>query len=1696
MTLEANVAALTTATTNLLDAVNVSKQTLDQRVADATAQANQATTNGAAQVALAANQVTLAANQAAAAASSAAAAGSSASSALAVFGTAAGLNAAQQIMLGHANTARNQAGLSAASAAAAAAASQQDLAGAQVAALHRSPNAITAAILYDTSRDSDGGAWIEQQEGKSWMREALNGAWLGVMHSEFIARMYAASLIGGAGAELVAAGTATAVGSWTAWGTGAAIAQNGSTVRLTRGTADGGAQRSFTTVAGCTYIVSLDVAATTNTGNSGIIASTTNGITGNLGNGITNYSGVGRRWFAFTATTTTSWLAVANYGPNGSTIDLSGISVREVLNPAVDVSGAYSQSPTDGRFYRLWKNLAAFSEDFTSSLYGKAGTTVAANASAGITGANTMDKLVASAANSEHNIEYVTAITVPAGMKVSVSVDVKAGELNRFRFWHGNTGAGSRVNAATGTVETSGGDTVTVTNLGGGIYRCTSTYIQPTTGNATFRLYALSNSVDTDVWTGDGTSGIFFDRFQIELGDPTSYEARTDAAVTATRSQTEVFRGNTAKFPRLAAIVAEALGVTIYDLTQPGRPLWMHFRRSGASVLLNNGTMNMSLAARDGKLFIGGDSGGGLWEVDWIADRAWRHHPSATPNTGAWKYGLALRNNPPDSGYNSVLRYTGLPTQNGNVNAVAVTVRPTAPIDPVTLMPIPTIGVAVGTGNAGQIGTVLMDDGTAVNYSSPSNDGTSVAFTRRGEVVWTGSQTTGVVVTPLQTANVSNLFSAPPSGARLYNNISSPFTGAFTNKGVTAAGNALAFFPRQSSQSNNAVNLIRENPSASGAGLAAQITGTSNSGWMTGAIQRCLLAETAAGTVENTERITNGTFDTDTTGWSAIGGATISSVSGVLNVTGGGAFSGARQTLTTVPGRAYVLTAQGAQNTANGAATLAVAGTTTGTLQSTTSAGTLSPLSISFVAAGSTVTVDLTIGNGAATGTALFDNVSAREAIADRSVRNAPSRINGTLALTAVASAAQMVAVSGFTNDASMTVELVTNGTFNTDTSGWASGFGGATLTWNAGGTMTVTNVGANVGRAVQAIATTVGRRYTITGTITARTAVVGRLAVSNTANGTAEFAFADGGGTGTLTTTFTASATTTYVSLINNDSTADVTVTWDNISVRAADAIGSAANVIQETANSADLGYGTGAWTEAAWFNVPSTGFGPANFIRNSTMAGAVVGTPGSYPTGGWGGTSLGTTNGVTFRVAGTGTEDGLPYIDFQFTGTASAQTDFFINTELTSSSPAAAVGQTWTGSAYTKLAAGSAPATPVTFVAVNGRSADAVTDLQGLTLNANTGAGSLSSQRVTGTLTLSVGGIGLVAQYLRVRANNGEAMNFTLRIGAPQLERGATVGLFRATSGTAFNGIAPISHYGAATGAYRTLGIDGNGFLASEVFNGTATSRITSSVTVNDGQWHKARSCFVPGTSVVDHYLVLDGVRNNATAPGLMGSLTNANALWTIGNNFALNAAFPGSIALVKTGTTVPTADQAAWMFAQERAMFQPGAQVTLGDTGAVVGMNYDPQLDKLLVVTAANESNFNGLVRVSNTPVPAGSYSRVFGRGGAELLARTGTNPGVDVTLPSIALRTELLRRAEDAARLSRLNQPFNFDAAASQTDFVLPPGYEAIEVSAARQDQREGASRDFVRTFDGFREGVRFNAGLAANTWVQIMGRRAA
>ena len=95
-------------------------------------------------------------------------------------------------------------------------------------------------------------------------------------------------------------------------------------------------------------------------------------------------------------------------------------------------------------------------------------------------------------------------------------------------------------------------------------------------------------------------------------------------------------------------------------------------------------------------------------------------------------------------------------------------------------------------------------------------------------------------------------------------------------------------------------------------------------------------------------------------------------------------------------------------------------------------------------------------------------------------------------------------------------------------------------------------------------------------------------------------------------------------------------------------------------------------------------------NGIRNPRAEGAAAGTPGTAPTNWF--TATGT--GVVHSIVGTGTESGIPYCDVRFAGTASGTVNLSLNFETTTAI-AAVSGQTWTGSGFVRLVAGSFGAT-----------------------------------------------------------------------------------------------------------------------------------------------------------------------------------------------------------------------------------------------------------------------------------------------------------------------------------------------------------------------------------------------------------------
>jgi hypothetical protein len=181
-------------------------------------------------------------------------------------------------------------------------------------------------------------------------------------------------------------------------------------------------------------------------------------------------------------------------------------------------------------------------------------------------------------------------------------------------------------------------------------------------------------------------------------------------------------------------------------------------------------------------------------------------------------------------------------------------------------------------------------------------------------------------------------------------------------------------------------------------------------------------------------------------------------------------------------------------------------------------------------------------------------------------------------------------------------------------------------------------------------------------------------------------------------------------------------------------------------------------------------------NSIRNNTMVGAVAGTPGTTPTN-W---SAGSFYGLTREIVATGVEDGIAYIDCRFFGTTTSilfESTFFESPTQIS----ATQGSIWTLSAYLRIVGGSTlNITRILLVIVNHSSAGTSLSQFAVSTAAAPTSAPLNSQRYSTSSfsgTFSNANTAFVRPYVQIEANSGVAIDITLRIGLPQLERGEYV-------------------------------------------------------------------------------------------------------------------------------------------------------------------------------------------------------------------------------------------------------------------------------------------------------------------------------
>jgi len=231
----------------------------------------------------------------------------------------------------------------------------------------------------------------------------------------------------------------------------------------------------------------------------------------------------------------------------------------------------------------------------------------------------------------------------------------------------------------------------------------------------------------------------------------------------------------------------------------------------------------------------------------------------------------------------------------------------------------------------------------------------------------------------------------------------------------------------------------------------------------------------------------------------------------------------------------------------------------------------------------------------------------------------------------------------------------------------------------------------------------------------------------------------------------------------------------------------------------------------QSAANNVPRFDYNPAtlaaqgllieeqrtNSIRNNTMVGAVAGTPGTPPTN-W--NIVSSASGLTREIVGTGTENGITYVDIRWSGT-STSAGSTRTTATTTAEVAALTGQTWTISNYLKLAGGNFPG--ALSIVWQERDSGGTPVLTVSTTIGTPTAAALNTQRYFDTKTLSGGAsVAYVTARVDVDIPDATVVDFTLRIGLPQLEQGAfatsvipttTTALTRAADVASVNTLSP---------------------------------------------------------------------------------------------------------------------------------------------------------------------------------------------------------------------------------------------------------------------------------------------------------------
>ena len=233
---------------------------------------------------------------------------------------------------------------------------------------------------------------------------------------------------------------------------------------------------------------------------------------------------------------------------------------------------------------------------------------------------------------------------------------------------------------------------------------------------------------------------------------------------------------------------------------------------------------------------------------------------------------------------------------------------------------------------------------------------------------------------------------------------------------------------------------------------------------------------------------------------------------------------------------------------------------------------------------------------------------------------------------------------------------------------------------------------------------------------------------------------------------------------------------------------------------------------TNAARFPVISEWFTSRNEIRNSVAAGAVAGSPGTFPTN-W---VVANSAGCSWSVIGTGTQNGIEFIDVRLQGTAGSggpSIAFESTTQIVASS-----GQSWASTFFCYLVSGTLTGISNTQNLISeGDAGGTLVTTNNTVFTANDTTLLSAARRTHIVASTNASTARIRNSFILTEAASG-AVDATFRIALPQLERQSF-----ATD--------PIRTTGLAANGNTRLGVPIEGARTNEIRNNTMQGAVAGS-------------------------------------------------------------------------------------------------------------------------------------------------------------------------------------------------------------------------------------------------------------------------